>query len=152
MHAPNWRAWSQQSKFPGITKKLRWLIFLRHTWETSLYFWWLSAIRPHHWADLKYEATSRIGLFVGWDYLLLKFQERVTKDLRLLDFDRWERMAEGEFTSLFADDRLGSLLVGNDQRVELINDLGRKLRERRWTVADQLLELCEANTNCSTVA
>jgi hypothetical protein len=82
-------------------------------------------------------------LLTGWDFLLHKLQQRVVDDVELLDFHRWVKMSEAEFTALFFDDRFGNLLVGNSERVQLINDLGSKLSRHSWALADQMFDYCE---------
>ncbi len=88
---------------------------------------------------------GRVGgkLLVGWDYLLAKFQDLAQGDNSLLDPKRWSQLSGNQISEMFADDQLGNLLTRNDERAQLVQDLGIRLSKRGWLGVDKMLSFCE---------
>lgn len=78
----------------------------------------------------------------GWDYLLGRFHERAKADLSLLHPSAWANLTDARLAALFADPKFGNLLSDLPQRAALLRDLGRRMEERGWTRADDILLAC----------
>ncbi len=82
-------------------------------------------------------------LLIGWDYLIAKFEQRARGDNSLLDPTRWSQLSGDQISAMFADDQLGNLLTRNDERAQLVQDLGVRLSKRGWLEVDKMLSFCE---------
>lgn len=79
---------------------------------------------------------------IGWDYLVARFEERISSDPSWLDVRRWARCSSDDLRSIFYDPDLGNRLTGVDLRAHLLCDLGDKMLSSGWTRADALFAYC----------
>jgi len=86
----------------------------------------------------------------GWDYLAAKFAESVRDDRSLLWPQRWVRMDEEEFATIFRDAEFGERLSDPARRAALVRDLGQVIQRegRKWI--GELYEHCEGRIATGT--
>lgn len=80
---------------------------------------------------------------IGWDYLVARFEARVSSDPSWLEVQRWAKCSSDDLRDLFSDADLGSRLTGLDIRAHLLSDLGTKMLGFGWPHVDALFGHCQ---------
>lgn len=79
----------------------------------------------------------------GWDYLFARLEQAAGNDPGLLTPERWSGFDAAELRSLFHDADFGLRLTDLEGRAELLRDLGLKMMDHGWGLADDLYHHCD---------
>ncbi len=79
----------------------------------------------------------------GWDYLSAKLEGAVRAERSLFYPNVWSHLSVEEFLALFRDREVGDRISEPERRVQLVQNLGQVMRDRRWRWLQEVYELAE---------